>query len=187
MKEGDPRNLLVDIGKIFEKLKLPYLIIGGMAVLVWGKPRFTADIDVVLEIEPSGVGGLVAALKGLNEAGYVDEDVVSEMVRSGGEFNFIDGVTGIKVDFWILKKDPFDSSRLKRRVAKDISGQKVYFTSPEDLILSKLKWYKESHSARHLDDVESVLRLSGGELDVVYLKEWAGKLGVSEELGKLLG
>lgn len=185
-EQGDPRNLLIEIGKIFEKLKLPYLVTGGMAVLVWGRPRFTAYIDIVLEIEPNSVSDLVNALKGLHEAGYVDEDVVNEMVKSGGEFNFIDGATGIKIDFWTLKKDSFDMSRLKRRIAKDISGYKVYFTSSEDLILSKLKWYNETHSARHLQDIESVLEISKSELDLGYLNEWAEKLQVSEEFAKLL-
>ncbi|MEK7154002.1 MAG: hypothetical protein AAB792_00395, partial [Patescibacteria group bacterium] len=53
-----------------------------------------------------------------------------------------------------------------------------YFVSPEDLILSKLLWYKKSQSTRHLEDVESVLKIS--KVDKKYLKNWAGKLDVAE-------
>ncbi len=186
MEQTDPRTLLVNIAQIFEQLKLPYLVTGGMAVLIWGRPRFTADIDIVIELNPSDVGGLTKALKDLNKAGYIDEDIAEEVVRRGGEFNFIDGVTGVKVDFWIFDKGNFDLSRLKRRVAKEILGQKIYFTSPEDLILSKLKWFKESHSNRHLEDAESVLKISGAELDMKYLNEWAEEIGVMDGLKKLL-
>jgi len=84
-----------------------------MAVLIWGRLRFTADIDIVIEIKP---------LRDLNESGYIDEDTADEMVRSGGEFNFIDGPTGIKVDFWVSDNGGFDLSRLERRVAKEILG-----------------------------------------------------------------
>lgn len=185
MEQTDPRTLLVNIVRIFEQLNLPYLVTGGMAVLVWGRPRFTADIDIIIELKPSDVSDLVKALKDLSKAGYIDEDIANEMVRKGGEFNFIDGETGIKIDFWIFDKGIFDLSRLKRRVAKEILGQKIYFTSPEDLILSKLKWFKESHSNRHLEDAESVLKISGAGLDMKYIKDWAEKIKVLNELGKL--
>lgn len=185
MEQTDPRMLLVNISRIFDKLKLLYLVTGGMAVLVWGRPRFTADIDIVVEIESSHVESFVKALKNLGEAGYIDQDIVDETVENGGEFNFIDGVTGIKVDFWVSSNENFDLSRFKRRCAKEILGQKIYFTSAEDLILSKLKWFRESRSNRHLEDAESVLKISGKDLDFKYLKEWVVKLGLGSEFEKL--
>jgi len=185
MEQIDPRHLLIKVAKILEKLKIPYVVTGGMAVLIWGRPRFTADIDIAIEIKPAGVKDLVKALRDLGHAGYVDEEVANETVRVGGEFNFIDGTTGIKVDFWVSINEIFDLSRFKRRVVKEILGQKIYFTSPEDLILSKLKWFKESGSNRHLEDAESVLKISGSELDMDYLKIWTEKLGVMDEFGKL--
>ena len=186
MKQEENVNFLTKIAGIFERLELPYLVTGGMAVSVWGRPRSTADVDVVIELESAGISGLLEALKELSEAGYIDEDVVREAVRGGGEFNFIDGATGMKIDFWVLGKGAFDASQLKRRVGKNVFGQKIYFLSPEDLILSKLIWYRKSRSTRHLEDIESILKISGSELDMKYLKEWSSTLEVSEELGKLL-
>lgn len=186
MEQTDPRGLLKSIVLIFERLGLPYLVTGGMAVLIWGRPRFTADIDIVVKIKPSDVNGLVKALKDLGESGYIDEDVATEIVRSGGEFNFVDGVTGVKIDFWVSSNDLFDLSRFERRSTKEILGQKIYFTSPEDLILSKLKWFKESGSNRHLEDAESVLKISGKDLNMQYLGEWVEKLSVTEEFRKLI-
>lgn len=186
MEQTDPRELLKNVARIFEELGIPYLVTGGMAVLVWGRPRFTADIDIVVEIKPSDIAGLAKALRGLGEAGYIDEDVAAEIVRNGGEFNFIDGSTGIKIDFWVFDNGEFDSSRLKRRISRKILDQKIYFTSPEDLILSKLRWFKESGSNRHLEDAESVMKISERELDMGYLREWAERLGVTEEFGRLI-
>lgn len=186
MEQTDPRELLKNIAQIFDRLNLPYLVTGGMAVLVWGRPRFTADIDIVVEIKPSDVEGLAKALMELGEAGYIDEEIASEIVRNGGEFNFVDGTTGVKVDFWVSDNGDFDLSRFKRRVTKEILGQNIYFSSPEDLILSKLKWFKKSGSNRHLEDAESVVKISGKDLDSDYLKEWGKKLGVMNELGNLI-
>lgn len=181
-KAIDPRHLLKEIAKILKRLSIPYIVTGGMAVLVWGRPRFTADIDIIVELKSDDIDGLATSLKTLSEAGYVDKETMQEALATNGEFNFIEAKTGVKVDFWILKKEPFDLSRLRRQRAKNILGEKVYFISPEDLVLSKLKWYQISQSSRHLEDAESVLKISGKMIDVKYLKKWAKKLGGLETL-----
>ena len=187
MEPTDPRHLLVEIAKILERLGVPYLITGGIAVLVWGRPRFTADIDIVVELRASKITALADALHRLGPAGYLDPAQLERALATEGEFNFIDGTTGVKVDFWILKgSDAFDRSRLGRRVAKKILGQRVYFSSPEDLVLIKLIWHKASPSSRQLEDVESIFKISGGELDWTYLREWGERLGVWEDLQSLL-
>lgn len=186
MEEKDPRHLLVEVANILQKLKIPYLVTGGIAVLIWGRPRFTADIDIVVELKLEDIDSLTAALSQLGKASYIDKNMIRDALKHEGEFNFIHGETGIKVDFWILKKQPFGLSRIKRRVAKTVLGQKVYFISPEDLILSKLQWYQQTQSNRHLEDIESVLKISDKKIDISYLKQWAKKLKVLEILNKLI-
>jgi len=186
MEQKDPRHLLIGVSDILQRLKIPYIITGGFAVLVWGRPRFTADIDIVVELKSENISSLTKALLLLGKASYIDRDMIKDGLNHSGEFNFIHGDTGIKVDFWILEKTPFELSRMKRRVAKSVLGKKVYFTSPEDLILSKLQWHQQSKFSRHLEDAESVLRISGKKLDRNYLKRWAKRLGVSNILDKLI-
>lgn len=186
MEQIDPRHLLIKIAKILEQLKIPYIITGGMAVFVWGRPRFTADIDIVVELNLATAEKLIPILRSLSKASYIDEDAVKNAIGRFGEFNFIDGESGIKVDFWVIKDDAFNISRIKRRVSKNILRHKVFFISPEDLILSKLLWYKSAGTSRHLEDVESILKISGNKLDMKYLKQWAKKLGVSKILSKLI-
>ena len=55
----------------------------------------------------------------------------------------------------------------------------------EDLILSKLVWYRESQSSRHLEDAESVIKISGKKLDFKYLRKRAKELGASAILTKI--
>jgi len=186
MPQEDPRSLLVNIAKILKELKIPYLITGGMAVLVWGRPRFTADIDIIVELGQDKVDKLEKALLSLSKAGYFDKKIAQQAIDNKGEFNFIDGDTGIKVDFWVLSDDAFDLSRLKRRKIRRILGENVYFSSPEDLILIKLKWYKESPMSRQIEDVESILKISGKKIDFKYLKKWAKRLGVLRILNGII-
>lgn len=183
--QTDPRQLLVKVVEVLDRFSIPYLITGGIAVFVWGRPRFTADVDIVIALNENDIKKLADALKNISEFGYVEEEAMLQAFERGGEFNFIDGTTGVKVDFWILQDSEFDRSRMKRRVAQEILGEKVYFTSPEDLILIKLLWYKQNESSRHLEDAESILKISGDKLERDYLKKWADNLGVEKELQNL--
>ena len=182
----DPRQLLVVIAKLLKKLKVPYIITGGMAVFIWGRPRFTADIDIVVELKYEDIDVLERALMALGKSGYVDKNVMREALENSGEFNFIDGNTGVKVDFWVAKNSEFDRNKFQRKKARKIMEEIVYFISPEDLILSKLKWHAIGESMRQLEDIESILKISGEKLDMRYIKKWARKLEVIDTFNEVV-
>lgn len=183
----DPEKLLVKIAEILERLKIKYFVTGGFAVSVWGRPRATFDIDIVIQVMESQISPLTKALRLVSKLNYIDEEMAHKAVKSKREFNFIDSASGLKIDFIVGPDDEFSRLKFKRSHSKTIDGQKVYFISPEDLILSKLLWHKESLSTRQLEDVESVMRISGENLDWSYLEQWAGRLEVLEVLRKLRG
>lgn len=172
MEQIDPRKLLARVADVLNRLKIPYLVTGGMAVFVWGRPRYTADIDIIVELGPGNVDKLTSALRSLSEASYVGENSIQKALLQKGEFNFIDGESGIKVDFWVGGRNPFDKERFKRPVFKNVFGKRVAFISAEDLILSKLLWHRDGGSSRHLEDIESVLKIQK-ELDLRYIRKWA--------------
>lgn len=187
MENSDPRHLLSEIAEILRRLRIQYLVTGGMAVFVWGRPRFTADIDIVIELEEKHISELAKAFKGLGSFGYIDENAVKEALLHNGEFNFIDGNTGVKVDFWVVNtQDPFVGAQMSRRKTKKILGRDIFFISPEDLILSKLRWHRITPSSKQLEDIESIFKISGQQLDRNYLIEWAKKLDLAELLSSFL-
>lgn len=177
---------MADVARALDNLEIEYAVTGGMAVVVWGRPRFTHDVDMVVALSEGQVQGLADALRALNPAGYVDEEMMKDAVAHSGEFNFIDPETSVKVDFWVGRGDAFDASFRKRRIAKTIQGTTVYFASPEDLILSKLLWFKQTQSTRQLEDIESILSISGDVLDHAYISEWTARLGVVETWESIL-
>lgn len=77
MQTSDPRTLLVAIVKILKKLKIPYMITGGIAVLLWGRPRFTADIDIVVELYEKDIEALRKALRFRQEVQEMPRGIVS--------------------------------------------------------------------------------------------------------------
>ncbi|KKS95185.1 hypothetical protein A3B05_00455 [Candidatus Giovannonibacteria bacterium RIFCSPLOWO2_01_FULL_43_160] len=186
MEEIDPQHLLKKVTEILEILKIPYAITGGMAIYIWGRPRFTADIDIIIELREKDIVLLMRALKQIDEDGYVDANAMHRAIEKRGEFNFIDNVSGVKVDFWVIGDDEFARLKLKRRIPKMILGEEAYFLSPEDLILSKLLWAKDSGSELQLKDVESILKFQE-KLDLEYIRKWASvhdTLSTFEELLK---
>jgi hypothetical protein len=186
MEQIDPRHLLIDVAKILKELRISYMVTGGIAVLVWGRPRFTADVDIVVEIDQNDLPFLEKALNQLSEYGYIDRQMMEEAIQTEGEFNFIDGGTGVKVDFWVLKNNAYEKLRLKRRIKKKILRRDVFFISPEDLILSKLQWYGESQSSKQMEDIESVFKISGKSLNKKYLKKQAKLLGLTKIINELI-
>jgi len=176
-------DLLTKIAGICDKLKIPYVITGGMAVSVWGRPRFTADIDIVVELMPKNTGLLTKELLKIDKDVYVSEEAMQEALIRKGEFNFVDPNSQLKVDFWIVK-DSFNKQEIKRAITKKIDGKKVNFVSPEDLILSKLLWFEDSQSTRQLEDIKSVLAIT--DVDLEYVKNWAEKQGTIKILNDLL-
>ena len=184
MEEIDPRHLLIKVAEILERLDIPYAVTGGMAVFVWARPRFTADIDIVVLLKPENILVLADVLRNLSEASYIDTNMMRYALERHGEFNFIDGATGVKVDFWALAAGQFEESQLRRRIAKELLGHTVYFVSPEDLILSKLRWHREGESAKQREDIESILKMQKN-LDRGYVDKWSKIHGTNEILKEL--
>lgn len=181
----DPTPLLKRIAKILEKIDARYIVTGGVAVARWGHPRFTADIDIVVALSSDKIDPLMKELAKI-ERGFADKDMIEAALLHHDEFNFIHVDSGLKVDFWIFKDDAFGREQIRRRVAVMFDRQKVYFASPEDLILSKLLWYKLGQSTRQLEDVASIIRLQKDKLDITYLNKWAKIHATKRALKKLL-
>ena len=176
-----PEGLLCKIVKILNKLEIPYIVTGGFAVAVLAKPRFTADIDIVIEFTIKSIKPLAKTLLAIDKDVYLSEEAMEDALEHKGEFNFIHPQTGLKVDFWV-KRYPFE--QFERRVVKKINGQKINFISPEDLVLSKLIWYKEGQGAKQIEDIRSILNIA--KPDLIYIKNWAEKQSTIEILEEIL-
>ena len=176
----DLKGVLRQVGKILDELGIPYFVTGGVAVVTWGRMRFTQDIDIVIALRREQIPTLAARLRALGEGTYIDEAMAAEGLERKNAFNFILPENVVKVDFWIFKDDPLTKLQLKRTVVVPIDGQNIHFLSPEDVILNKLLWYKESESSRHFEDAQSIVAIQGNKLDKQYLNEWAERQGTGD-------
>jgi hypothetical protein len=118
---------------------------------------------------------------------YLNPDSVQDAVARRSMFNLIDTTTGDKVDFWLLTFDAFDTARFARRKRVRLFGETVSVASPEDAILSKLRWAKFSGgSHKQLVDAVRIFEVQHDALDRSYLNEWVSRLAVQEEWNQLI-
>jgi hypothetical protein len=112
---------------------------------------------------------------------------VREAIAQRGMFNLLDVREGDKVDFWLLKDDPFDQSRFARRRRFDLGGFAVDVSSPEDVILMKLSWSRLSGGDERQDrDALRVYEVQYGSLDLDYIDRWVRTLKLESEWSRLL-
>jgi hypothetical protein len=113
--------------------------------------------------------------------------MIAEAIRTNSSFNLIHLETMIKIDVFIHKDEPYSLEalqRIRKDTLEDTANLEFYFSSPEDIIISKLQWYKigDLVSERQWLDVIGVIKVQGDSLDKKYLKGWSKKLGLSSLL-----
>ena len=173
----DQDELLRQVVGTLARLDLEYLVTGAMATILYGEPRFTNDIDIVVQLPPERIDDLVQAFP--SDEFYLDLERVQQAVESKGQFNVIHPASGLKIDFVIPAMDEFDRSRFARaRKFRPAADYEATFASAEDVIVKKLQFYAEGGSDKHLRDIAGVLRISPSDVDRDYVTDWANRLGL---------
>ncbi len=179
------QKLLASIVGLFDKQGIPYMLTGSLVSSLYGEPRSTHDIDVVVALSGSSSKKLIDAFP--SPRFYVEESSILSAIDQKGMFNIIDSSEGDKIDCWILTDESFDQSRFLRRKTEELFGMKVSVTTPEDTVLAKLKWAKESGgSQKHFTDALRVYEVQHEILDFSYLKLWVETLHVRELWEKMI-
>lgn len=161
------------------RLGLTYLVTGSTASIAYGEPRFTNDIDIVIDLPADKVDGFCDAFPE-NEF-YLNRDTVRSAVRDAFQFNVIHPASGLKIDFIVLTPSEYDRSRVaRRRQLPVLDDRDVSFASPEDVIIKKMLYFREGQSPKHLRDIGGIIRIQGEKLDRDYILDWAKRLGVDE-------
>jgi hypothetical protein len=175
------QELLRKVIMVLDASGMDYMLTGSFVSSLQGEPRASHDLDLVVALTPSGVDALLATFP--SPRYYLDRQSVESALNASGphrQFNLLDVDEGDKVDFWLLSDEPFDQSRFSRKYIDDIGGLRVKVSRPEDTILMKLSWAQMSGgSEKQFGDALRVYEIQSGRLDLGYLEQWAGTLGVS--------
>ena len=170
-------RLLEKIGAELDKRGIPYMVIGGQAVLLYGEPRLTRDIDITLGVTTERLDDVLGATGSLGLKPLVDpgaftmKTMVLPCQAPGGD---------IRVDF-IFSFSPYEQQAMTRVRFVQMGKGSVRFASVEDLIIHKVF----AGRPRDLEDVRNVL-IKNPDIELPYVRKWLQELSgaVNEPFSK---
>jgi len=171
-------KILSKIGAVLKKHNIPYMIIGGQAVLLYGEPRLTRDIDLTLGVNTEYVDELLKVIRELSLKPIPEN--IKLFVQQTMVLPALEETTGIRVDF-IFSFTTYGIEAIKKARKITIIGQEVCFASPEDVIIHKIF----AGRPRDIEDVRSII-LKNSDMDIQYIRSWLKEFDQSSEKKEFL-
>jgi len=185
-EEREITEIMERLADVLDSLGIAYTIGGSLASSLYGPVRFTQDADVTIQPFAHVADQFYNVVK---EEFYISEQAMHQALSSSGCFNIIHLRTGFKVDLFVQGPSELEQrllARSKKLRLSDASRKELFVVSPEDIVLLKLRWFRESDctSQRQWNDILGVLAMQGKSLDFEYLMDSARKLGLEELLNR---
>ncbi len=157
---------IVSILKTLSEARVRYVVVGGVAVVLHGHLRLTADLDLVVALERENV---LAAIDSLTEIGFrprapvdprqfADPAVREQWVRDKGMVVFSlwsSSHPGTDIDLFVHEPFPFDALRERAQLAS-LHGVSIPIASIPDLIAMK----RLSRRPEDLADIAALERIA---------------------------
>jgi hypothetical protein len=172
----DQEAVLKDVTDRFDKLEIPYMLSGSMAMVSYAMMRMTNDIDIVIEAKMEDAEKIIEEFK---SDYYIPQDRIRGAISRKFMFNLLHSTKIVKVDCVLRKDDEFQKLAFSNRKKTLFTTFDVWTISRDDLILSKLNWAKKTRSEMQMRDVASIIR---NGYDEEYVNFWAEKLGTKDLL-----
>jgi len=158
-------QFLKRIAKTLDQRRIPYMIIGGQAAIVHGRPRVTQDVDITLGMDTDRLEAVIASCRALRLK------LLPENPRKFSEETQVlpvrDAQSGLRVDF-IFSSTPYERQAIDRATVVRMTRYPVRFASAEDVIIHKLF----AGRAIDLEDARAVVLRQGARLDGAYIRKW---------------
>lgn len=178
-------NLFLIFMKPLNKIGIRYMVTGAAASIIYGEPRLTHDIDVVVELHGGQVEKMVEAFPSDQFYCPPIEVIRIESERTlRGHFNIIHHETGFKADLYTMGRDERHDWGMSNRRKIELEGEPLWLAPPEYVILRKLEYYREGESERHLRDIAGILEISSEKIDLLELEEKIRRYGLRKEWTK---
>jgi hypothetical protein len=159
---------------------IDYMVIGSVASMVYGEPRVTHDVDLVVALNAGRVGEFAELYPADQFYCPPEAAIRAEVAReTRGHFNLIHHATGFKADIYPAGKDPLHKWAMGRRRAVAMDQTQVWIAPPEYVIVRKLQYYREGGSPKHARDIRNMLEHSFEIIDREELEAKIAKLDLS--------
>ena len=158
------------------------MVTGAVASIIYGEPRLTHDLDLVLELKSQDAADVVNVFD--LESYYCPplEAIRLEANRPlRGHFNIIHHDSGFKADIYIVGEDKLHHWAMARRRHIQFEGETFWVAPIEYVILRKLEYFREGGSEKHLRDIKSMLAVSSDLINEPELTQWIQRLNLDEQ------
>ena len=163
---------LRELCNFLENASIEYMLVGGLAVGIWGEPRATVDIDFMVSFNMNDFAALRQKINDSNAFIFIQDKPMTfekiSLLRATLKSNL-----DIFVDFLFADND-FQKEALMRRQTVEVADFTVNIPTPEDLVLLKLISGRE----QDILDAKKIFGMQRGHLDMEYMQRWSGKLQV---------
>ena len=167
---NDLEGSVVEVAALLESLSIPHMLVGGLAVSLWGEARATLDVDWAVWVEPEDLERTITALCQRVPAA---PSRPLEFVRRTRVLP-VTTVQGVRADI-IFATLPWEEQAISRSHTKLVAGKSVSVVSVEDLILMKII----SERQKDIEDARRLLRRYRTSLDRGYLEPLLRELAES--------
>jgi len=164
------------------KAEIAYVITGAVASIIYGEPRLTHDLDLVVMMSREDIERLVRAFPSTEFYCPPPEALRIEIARPyRGHFNLIHHGTGAKADIYLAGEDNLHIWAFSMRREFVLDEESVWVAPPEYVIVRKLEYFREGGSEKHLKDISGILELSPKEIDFKQLEDLVHRYGLEKE------
>jgi hypothetical protein len=161
-------------------LGVTYMVSGSVAVIIYGEPRLTHDVDLIVVLDQEHIARLPEVFPPTEFYCPPPEVIAVEAAREQrGHFN-IHHETGFKADVYLSGRDPLHAWGLARARQLEVEGQALVVAPPEYVIVRKLEFYREGGSEKHLRDIRSMLNTSPEAIQSAELEQQIAARGLQE-------
>lgn len=164
-------NLFQIFTEKLNALNVPYMVTGSVAAIVYGEPRLTHDIDLVLTLPSSRIDAFCKLFP--QEYFYCPppEILKAEIEKENrGHCNLVHHETGFKADIFFAGRDSFMNWALQHVKTIDFLSTVLPLAPIEYVIIKKLEYFTEGQSPKHISDIQAILRNSADSIDKAFLE-----------------
>jgi len=179
-------NLFLIFPECLNKCDMEYMATGSVASIIYGEPRVTHDIDLVLGIHTDNIAQLTSIFNPEEFYCPPPEVIKAETARKkGGHFNIIHHKTGFKADIYSAGEDELHKWAMAKRRKIKLEGCDIWLAPPEYVIIRKLEYFKQGTNEKHLRDIKRMLEISRDIINIPELKQKITEYGLANEWKKV--
>lgn len=163
--------------RLMKKTRSPWMIIGGVAASLLGKPRFTADVDVVVLIDDEDISGFLKSAERFGFRSRIANPIEFAKKNRILLLRHIQSAINIDISLGLL---PFEKNAIKNRIRRKVRNLTFYLPTPEDLIIFKAV----SHRPQDMMDIQEILR-DNPSLNVRYIRRMVNEFADALEMPEI--